>query len=63
MKILLFLILLVLCWPLALAVFVLYPIIWLILLPFKILGCAVSSVFELLTAIIKLPFKILGKVF
>lgn len=63
MKILLFLILLVLCWPLALAVLVLYPIIWLILLPFRILGFAVSSVFELLTAIIKLPFKILGKVF
>ena len=63
MKILLWLILAVLCWPLALAVLVLYPFIWLILLPFRILGFAVSSVFDLLGAIIKLPFKVLGKVF
>ncbi len=63
MKILLWLILFVLCWPLALAVLVLYPIIWLFLLPFKIMGFAISGVFELLTAIIKLPFKILGKIF
>jgi hypothetical protein len=63
MKILLFLILLVLCWPLALAFLLLFPLIWLILLPFRIMGFAVSSVFELLAALIKLPFKILGKVF
>jgi len=63
MKILLWLILFVLCWPLALAVLVLYPIIWLILLPFKILGFTVSAVFDMLGYIIKLPFKILGKIF
>jgi hypothetical protein len=63
MKILLWLILFVLCWPLALAVLVLYPIIWLILLPFKILGFTVSAVFDMLGLIIKLPFKILGKIF
>jgi hypothetical protein len=62
MKILLWFILFVLCWPLAIAVLILYPIIWIILLPFRILGFAVSTVFDLLTVIIKMPFKILGKI-
>ena len=59
MKIILWFILLVLCWPLALALLVLYPIIWLILLPFRLVGIAVDGVFDLLRTLIKLPSKIL----
>lgn len=51
--------LLIFCWPLALAVLVLYPIVWLFLLPFRILGIAVDGVLELLKAIILLPARIL----
>jgi len=58
-KFLLWCILLVLCWPLALLALVLYPFIWLVLLPFRILGIAVTGVFELLAAIILLPARIL----
>jgi hypothetical protein len=56
---LLWLILLFFCWPLALAVLVLYPIVWLILLPFRILGIAVDGVLELLKSIILLPARLL----
>ncbi len=56
---LLFLILAVVCWPLALIALVLFPIIWLILLPFRILGLAVHGVFELIGAIFMLPARIL----
>jgi hypothetical protein len=58
-KILLWCILLVLCWPLALLALVLYPIVWLLLLPFRILGIAVDGVFELLRGILLLPGRIL----
>jgi hypothetical protein len=58
-KFLLWCILLVLCWPLALLALVLYPFIWLVLLPFRIVGIAVTGVFELLAAIIMLPARIL----
>jgi hypothetical protein len=58
---LLWLLLLFLCWPLALIALVLYPIVWLILLPFRLLGVAVEGVFELLRAIVMLPARILGK--
>ena len=58
-KFILWCILLVLCWPLALAALVLYPIVWLLLLPFRILGIAVEGVFELLRAILFLPGRIL----
>jgi hypothetical protein len=51
--------LLIFCWPLALAVLVLYPIVWLFLLPFRIMGIAVEGVLELLKAIILLPARIL----
>jgi hypothetical protein len=51
--------LLIFCWPLALAVLVLYPVVWLFLLPFRILGIAVDGVLELLKAIILLPARIL----
>ena len=56
---LLWCVLLIFCWPLALVVLVLYPIVWLVLLPFRILGFAVEGVLELLKAIILLPARIL----
>lgn len=56
---LLWLLLLVVCWPLALAALILYPLVWLILLPFRLLGIAVTGVFELLKAIILLPARVL----
>jgi hypothetical protein len=52
-------ILLVLCWPLALLALGLYPFVWLLLLPFRLLGIAVEGVFDLLRAIIALPARIL----
>jgi len=58
-KFLLWLILLVLCWPLALLALVLYPFVWLILLPFRLLGVAVSGVLDLLKAILTLPARVL----
>ena len=59
-KFLLFLILFVLCWPLALLALVMYPLIWLICLPFRLIGIAVEGVFELLRAIIMLPGRLLA---
>jgi hypothetical protein len=56
---LLWCLLFVLCWPLALLALILYPIVWLILLPFRIVGIAVGGVFELLKAIIYLPTRVL----
>lgn len=58
-KFLLWCILLVLCWPLALLALVLYPLVWILLLPFRIVGIAVTGVLELLWAIITLPTRIL----
>lgn len=58
-KFLLWLILLILCWPLAILALVLYPIVWLFLLPFRLLGMTVSAVFELLRSIINLPARVL----
>lgn len=59
MKLLLFLILLVICWPAALLALVLYPFIWLILLPFRLVGIVVGGVFELIAAIFTLPARVL----
>jgi hypothetical protein len=59
LKFLLFCILLVLCWPLALAALVLYPLVWLLLLPFRVVGIAVGGVLELVRAIIFLPGRVL----
>ncbi|MBI3933019.1 MAG: hypothetical protein HY317_06360 [Acidobacteria bacterium] len=59
-KFLLWLILLILCWPLALLALVLYPLVWLVLLPFRLLGIAVEGAFQLLRAIILLPARVLG---
>lgn len=58
-KLLLWLILLVICWPLALLALVAYPFVWLLLLPFRLLGVAVEGVFELLRAILLLPARVL----
>ncbi|HTY35929.1 MAG TPA: hypothetical protein VMH23_02405 [Bacteroidota bacterium] len=60
-KFLLWLILLVLCWPIALAALVLYPIVWLILLPFRVTGVAVKGVLGLVEAIIMLPATLLRR--
>ena len=56
---LLWLLLLVFCWPLALLALVLYPIVWLLLLPFRLVGVAVEGVFEFLRAILMLPARVL----
>jgi hypothetical protein len=60
MKFLLWLILFVLCWPLALLALVLYPIVWLVLLPFRLVGIAVEGVFQFLRALLLLPARALG---
>lgn len=61
-KFLLFCILLVLCWPLALVALLLYPLVWLVLLPFRVVGIAVGGVLELVSAIIFLPARLLRAV-
>jgi hypothetical protein len=58
-KFLLWCILLILCWPLALIALVLYPIVWLLLLPFRVVGIAVGGALELVSAIIFLPVRVL----
>jgi len=58
-KFLLWCLLLVLCWPLALLALILYPIVWLLLLPFRAVGIVVDGVLELLRAIIMLPARLL----
>lgn len=57
----LWLILLVLCWPLAIAALVLYPIVWLLLLPFRIVGIAVGGVLQLVWAIVTLPLTVVRR--
>lgn len=57
---LLWLILLIVCWPLAVLALVLYPLIWLLLLPFRLLGFAVEGVFGLVKGLFLLPARILG---
>lgn len=59
-KFLLWLILLVICWPAALLALLLYPIVWLFLLPFRLFGIAVGGAFELIKAIFMLPARVLG---
>ena len=59
-KFLLWLILLILCWPVALIALVLFPIVWLFLLPFRLLGIAVDGAFAFVRAIFMLPARILG---
>jgi len=56
----LWLLLFIFCWPLALLALIVYPIVWLILLPFRLLGIAVEGVFEFLRALLFLPARVLG---
>lgn len=60
-KFLLWCILFVLCWPLAILALLLYPFVWLVLLPFRLLGMTVSAVLELVWTIITLPVRVLKK--
>lgn len=62
MKLLLFVVLLIFCWPLALLALILYPIVWLLLLPFRIVGIAVDGVLELIRALFTLPARLLRAV-
>jgi hypothetical protein len=55
----LWLLLLVFCWPLALLALVLYPIVWLVLLPFRLVGITVTAVFAFLAAMLMLPARVL----
>jgi hypothetical protein len=59
LKLLLFCLLLILCWPLALASLLLYPLIWLVLLPFRLVGLVVGSTFDLIAALFSLPARAL----
>jgi len=59
MKFLLWLLLLVVCWPLALLALVLYPVIWLMTLPFRLIGMSMEAVFALLKSILMLPARVL----
>lgn len=58
-KFLLWCLLFVVCWPLALLALVLYPLVWLLLLPFRLIGIAVGGVLELVTALVTLPARLL----
>jgi hypothetical protein len=59
-KFLLWMLLLAVCWPLAILALVLWPIVWLVSLPFRLLGIAIEGVFALLRAIVTLPARLLG---
>jgi hypothetical protein len=61
-KLLLFCILLIVCWPAALLALILYPFVWLILLPFRVVGIVVHGVFELISALFALPARVLRAV-
>jgi hypothetical protein len=61
-KFLLWCILFVLCWPLAIIALVLYPVVWLLLLPFRLVGIAVGGALELVSAVILLPVRVLRAV-
>jgi hypothetical protein len=54
--------LLVVCWPLALLMLFLFPFVWLILLPFRIVGLTIGAIFKVITAILLLPFRIVKAV-
>ncbi|HTV77645.1 MAG TPA: hypothetical protein VMF03_05270 [Steroidobacteraceae bacterium] len=60
MALILWLILLVLCWPLALVALVLWPLVWLLSLPFRLIGITFEAVFALLRAVLFLPARVLG---
>jgi hypothetical protein len=60
-KVLLWCLLFILCWPLAILALILYPLIWLVLLPFRLLGVVVAGVLELVWTIVTLPVFLLRK--
>jgi hypothetical protein len=60
LKILVWLILFIVCWPLALLALVLYPFVWLLSLPFRLVGITLEAVFGLLKAVLFLPSRLLG---
>jgi hypothetical protein len=53
--------LLMVCWPIALLALLVYPVVWLLLLPFRLLGIGVDAVFSLLKGIVMLPARVLGQ--
>jgi hypothetical protein len=59
---LLWILLLIFCWPLAILAIVLFPIIWLLMLPFRLIGITVDGVFSLLKAIIFLPARVIKRI-
>jgi hypothetical protein len=62
LKLLLFLFLLCTCWPLALIAVILYPLVWLVLLPFRLVGIVVGGTFELIAALFYLPARVLRSI-
>ena len=60
LKLLLWLILFVLCWPLAIAALILYPFVWLIVLPYRLLGVGLQLSFDLVKTLFRLPFRLVG---
>jgi hypothetical protein len=62
LKFLIWCVLFVLCWPLAIAALVLYPVVWLLLLPFRMVGIAVGSVLVLIWALVTLPVRVVERV-
>jgi hypothetical protein len=62
LNLLLFCVLLILCWPIALVALLLYPIVWLLLVPFRIVGIAVHGVLALVAAIIFLPVRLIRSI-
>lgn len=58
---LLWCLLLVLCWPVALAALIIYPLVWLVLLPFRLIGIAVEGVLKLVWAIVTLPYAVIRR--
>jgi hypothetical protein len=62
MGLLLWIVLLVVCWPLALLAAVLYPVVWLLLLPFRLVGVAVGGMLDLVTALLFLPGRVLRRI-
>jgi hypothetical protein len=59
-KFLLWLLLFIVCWPLALVALILYPFVWLLMLPFRLIGITVDAVFSFLKALMMLPARALG---
>ena len=62
MKLLLWLLLLLVCWPLALLALILYPFVWLLSLPFRLIGISVKAVFSFLSALLTLPARLLRRI-